>query len=1077
MKSLLHAQTTRIIFRLVIFAALLLTAFANPQPAAAVSNKCYVDKNAPGINSGTSWTDAYLNLQSALNNLGCTEIWVADGLYKPGSNYTDTFQILPHVEMYGGFGGYGVNETTRDQRDPDSYITVLSGDVDNNDTTDAQGVVTEVGHIHWTDTSWNALHVVTMHAVNSNAIDILNTTVLDGFTITAGYASGQDYDGYPRNGGGLACLVDNSRVCNPTLRNLVFSGNRANGWGGALYNEGSTSLPAGNPKTLIRNVIFTGNVASNTVLPRYSTPYNPADPDQGLGTGMSFGGAMSNFGSPGWCDPDLEDVTFKDNFAETGGGAMANYADAQSASPTLSRVTFDNNHTTYYGGAIYNSASSAGRTSMVLKNVTFYGNSAVDGGAIYNFHNNDLSATTYNNVTFSGNSASGRGGALYYRNNRSGWLPQIKNTIFWGDSALNAPEIFIERYGSAIYGPTFSNSVIQGSGGSSTWNITFGTNGGGNLDTDPVLGSLQDNGGLTRTMALLPGSSAIDQGSACETTDQRGATRPMGAGCDIGAFEFGFFSKLLPADGAVGVGVTPADLAWEDVTHTGDYSYCYDFILNDTCDDGWISESTHEVLIDGLAGSTTYEWQVKTVISGIETYANAGSFQTFTTVATDSGDSFEDDDTYLSATPILNGDTQSHSILPVYDEDWFSFHLEEKSGITLLTDGEVGGDTVLFLYAGDGKTILDSDDDGAAVAFYSQIDRLCGVDGLAGGDYFVKVRHPNLASGTVPAYTLSLTITDCFNYIFPYISKPYVPPPDDFSMLSPSNESNGNSINLTFDWEDSSGADTYQYCFDNKSSGPCDGTWYDTDTSSQGTPPEPLLNNRVYRWQARATGPGGTTYANGGGMWIFGTEAWTGIMSENFEGGFPAPTLTTGLAGNSPGRFTGWMLNDKNGATDGEYYPAKSDCRPFQGSYSAWMIAGGANGSLLTCPGSVPANYPDNADAWMTYGPFSTQGLTRVIFDFYFWTIVNPVYDRLCAYVSTDGTTFSPVRCMAGGDSGFWSDNPYNFEGVYLNAPAVWIAFGFQSNGDGLTAAGGAFVDNITVVGCNSGSSCPGGGG
>jgi hypothetical protein len=58
--------------------------------------------------------------------------------------------------------------------------------------------------------------------------------------------------------------------------------------------------------------------------------------------------------------------------------------------------------------------------------------------------------------------------------------------------------------------------------------------------TGPLLGPLSDNGGPTPTMALLPGSPAIDAGddTACPSTDQRGVPRPAGAACDIGAFEF-----------------------------------------------------------------------------------------------------------------------------------------------------------------------------------------------------------------------------------------------------------------------------------------------------------------------------------------------------------------------------------------------------------------------------------------------------------------------------------------------------------------------------------------------------------
>jgi hypothetical protein len=60
------------------------------------------------------------------------------------------------------------------------------------------------------------------------------------------------------------------------------------------------------------------------------------------------------------------------------------------------------------------------------------------------------------------------------------------------------------------------------------------------ITTNPELGTLADNGGPTKTIALGTGSSAIDAGGAnttCASTDQRGAARPYGIGCDIGAYE------------------------------------------------------------------------------------------------------------------------------------------------------------------------------------------------------------------------------------------------------------------------------------------------------------------------------------------------------------------------------------------------------------------------------------------------------------------------------------------------------------------------------------------------------------
>lgn len=58
-------------------------------------------------------------------------------------------------------------------------------------------------------------------------------------------------------------------------------------------------------------------------------------------------------------------------------------------------------------------------------------------------------------------------------------------------------------------------------------------------DTDPRLGRLRNSGGTSATIALAPGSPAIDAGDAvaCPATDQHGTARPQGAGCDIGAHE------------------------------------------------------------------------------------------------------------------------------------------------------------------------------------------------------------------------------------------------------------------------------------------------------------------------------------------------------------------------------------------------------------------------------------------------------------------------------------------------------------------------------------------------------------
>src|SRR5262249_47966330 len=109
---------------------------------------------------------------------------------------------------------------------------------------------------------------------------------------------------------------------------------------------------------------------------------------------------------------------------------------------------------------------------------------------------------------------------------------------------------------------TMSNTIVASNGGSTDFRGPFTSNGNnliGNVTdggqnsllstdlggVDPLLGPLQNNGGLTKTMALTPrsvrgvgGSPAIDAGANVSfSTDQRGSSRNVGQGVDIGAYE------------------------------------------------------------------------------------------------------------------------------------------------------------------------------------------------------------------------------------------------------------------------------------------------------------------------------------------------------------------------------------------------------------------------------------------------------------------------------------------------------------------------------------------------------------
>src|SRR5699024_5241363 len=144
-------------------------------------------------------------------------------------------------------------------------------------------------------------------------------------------------------------------------------------------------------------------------------------------------------------------------------------------------------------GGMYNASS-----SPVLTNVMISGNTASNGGGMYNAS----SSPVLTNVTLSGNTAHNRGGGMY----NSFSSPKIYNSIIWGNTAADGTNIY--NFDITLDPPQFSHSLIQGSGGSTGWDITFGTDGGNNIDSDPLF-----TDPASGDYSLQPSSPAIDAGS------------------------------------------------------------------------------------------------------------------------------------------------------------------------------------------------------------------------------------------------------------------------------------------------------------------------------------------------------------------------------------------------------------------------------------------------------------------------------------------------------------------------------------------------------------------------------------
>ena len=258
-----------------------------------------------------------------------------------------------------------------------------------------------------------------------------------------------------------------------------------------------------------------------------------------------FGGALAILGNAA----TVMDCVFEADSTGTngGGGGIAVLAGAAMVSRSLftsCRATFGGG--AYLGGATANMeiatstlrdgyATSGGGVDiamgrLTMLNSTLSGNQAVlDGGGL---HAAVGSSANLINCTIASNTAMRGGGA-----SNAGAQLLASDTIFADGVATQAPDMGgdLESQGYDLIEDVAGTNLL----GDLTTNL---------IGMDPALGPLQMNGGPTPTQALGGGSPATDAGSpiapgsgggACETTDQRGAIRPIGPACDIGAFEGG----------------------------------------------------------------------------------------------------------------------------------------------------------------------------------------------------------------------------------------------------------------------------------------------------------------------------------------------------------------------------------------------------------------------------------------------------------------------------------------------------------------------------------------------------------
>ncbi|MCE7987714.1 MAG: hypothetical protein DYG89_41655 [Caldilinea sp. CFX5] len=371
--------------------------------------------------------------------------------------------------------------------------------------------------------------------------DVPALTLRD-LTLTGGKANVQEPTG---TGGGVAFDCTRDLACTWTLINTVVRNNQAEAGGGIDY---FCSAGGGGSLVLQDSVIRDNRAASAGGGLLYST-----DEDSQA------------------CSVTLRNTVVEGNQALDGGGLRI-------ARPrvTISDSTIRNNHATQTGGGLM-ARISDGFIDMTVLRSTISGNRAgVSGGGVYIASPDQRFDIQFINSTISGNRVdNGNGGGFYLQENEGSLLIGLINSTVTENAAVQGAgvHIFDRAAAPSYYTSTLrlTNSLIADNQGSDCTGeaeagvvftgqrvLSFGHN----LDSDGScltpevrqagdipngnanLGPLANNGGPTLTHQPLTGSQAIDAGddAVCAAApvngiDQRSATRPQGAGCDIGAVE------------------------------------------------------------------------------------------------------------------------------------------------------------------------------------------------------------------------------------------------------------------------------------------------------------------------------------------------------------------------------------------------------------------------------------------------------------------------------------------------------------------------------------------------------------
>ena len=354
----------------------------------------------------------------------------------------------------------------------------------------------------------------------------------------------------------------------------------------------------------------------------------------------------------------------------------------------------------------------------------------------------------------------------------------------------------------------------------------------------------------------------------------------------------GVFAKSSPANGATNTSLAPT-LSWGASSGAVSYEYCIDTSIDSTCAGSWISTGSNlSVVLDSLTTSTTYNWQVRAVNPGGTTYANSGTWWTFTTVPPAPG-------AFTKLTP--SNAAVNLGLTP-----------------TLTWSGSSGATT--YEYCVD--TSNDSTCAGSWISAGSNLSVVLGSLTYS-TTYYWQVRAVN-PGGT--------TFADGSSW-WSFSTMP--PAPGSFGKTSPTNGAAAQPTSLTLTWEASTGAASYEYCYDTSGDNSC--IVWTTNGTSTSKALSGLSEGTTYYWHVRAINPGGTTYANAAS-----TAFWSFTTLVTPPGAFDKVSPANGATGLSTSPTLTWSAS--SGAASYEYcYDTSGD-----NTCAAWTSNGTVTSKTLS---------------------------------------------------------------------------------------------------------------------------------